>query len=58
MGTHLDTHYSYKANSSVNTEEISISMLLQRVFIVPAPGKTTILVHLNVIVSDTSLHIK
>lgn len=42
-GTHLGTHYCYKANSNVNTEEISISALLQCVLIVPAPGKTTIL---------------
>lgn len=41
----LGTHYSYKANSNVNTEEISISVLLQCVLIVPAPGKTTISVH-------------
>lgn len=40
METHLGTRYCYKANSNVNTEEISISMLLQCVLIAPAPGKT------------------
>lgn len=44
METHLGIH-CYKANSNVNTEEIRISMLLQCVLIVPAPGKTPILVH-------------